>query len=576
LINFIQDFLKRMNFKVGYKKVIVSLAIICLGLGGISFTQDYFEISKNLDIFNAIYRELNVAYVDDTKPGQLMKTGIDAILGSLDPYTVYYPENEIEDFRFLMTGEYGGIGATVYDIDGKIIIDEPYEGFTAFKAGLRAGDQIVGVNGNNVVGKRSDEITNLLKGQAGTSLKLKVLKYGETTPIELSITREEIKTKSVTYSGMLSNNQTGYIKLNQFIENSSNEVKDALVSLKGKGCKNIILDLRGNPGGLLHEAVNIVNLFVDKGVEVVYTKGKAAEWDKAYLSVNNPVDIQIPLVVLVDENSASASEIVSGALQDLDRAVVIGQRTYGKGLVQQTRDLVYNSKVKITVAKYYIPSGRCVQALDYTHKDEEGRVEKVPDSLITAFKTRGGRIVYDGAGVMPDVKMNHERLSMVEIALLTKFHIFNFASKYRSTHKEIAAAKDFKLNDEGYQEFLASIKDKDYSYKAKSEVEFEEVKKQAIVENNFESIKTEYDALNAKIAATKKEDLTKQKESIKQLIEEEIVSRYYFQSGSIEYSLKMDKDIEKGIELLKEEGKVKNILTTIEKPTKPFNMRKRF
>ena len=565
-----------MNFKVGYKKVIVSLAIICLGLGGISFTQDYFEISKNLDIFNAIYRELNVAYVDDTKPGQLMKTGIDAILGSLDPYTVYYPENEIEDFRFLMTGEYGGIGATVYDIDGKIIIDEPYEGFTAFKAGLRAGDQIVGVNGNNVVGKRSDEITNLLKGQAGTSLKLKVLKYGETTPIELSITREEIKTKSVTYSGMLSNNQTGYIKLNQFIENSSNEVKDALVSLKGKGCKNIILDLRGNPGGLLHEAVNIVNLFVDKGVEVVYTKGKAAEWDKAYLSVNNPVDIQIPLVVLVDENSASASEIVSGALQDLDRAVVIGQRTYGKGLVQQTRDLVYNSKVKITVAKYYIPSGRCVQALDYTHKDEEGRVEKVPDSLITAFKTRGGRIVYDGAGVMPDVKMNHERLSMVEIALLTKFHIFNFASKYRSTHKEIAAAKDFKLNDEGYQEFLASIKDKDYSYKAKSEVEFEEVKKQAIVENNFESIKTEYDALNAKIAATKKEDLTKQKESIKQLIEEEIVSRYYFQSGSIEYSLKMDKDIEKGIELLKEEGKVKNILTTIEKPTKPFNMRKRF
>lgn len=565
-----------MNFKVGYKKVIVSLAIICLGLGGISFTQDYFEISKNLDIFNAIYRELNVAYVDDTKPGQLMKTGIDAILGSLDPYTVYYPENEIEDFRFLMTGEYGGIGATVYDIDGKIIIDEPYEGFTAFKAGLRAGDQIVGVNGNNVVGKRSDEITNLLKGQAGTSLKLKVLKYGETTPIELSITREEIKTKSVTYSGMLSNNQTGYIKLNQFIENSSNQVKDALVSLKGKGCKNIILDLRGNPGGLLHEAVNIVNLFVDKGVEVVYTKGKAAEWDKAYLSVNNPVDIQIPLVVLVDENSASASEIVSGALQDLDRAVVIGQRTYGKGLVQQTRDLVYNSKVKITVAKYYIPSGRCVQALDYTHKDEEGRVEKVPDSLITAFKTRGGRIVYDGAGVMPDVKMNHERLSMVEIALLTKFHIFNFASKYRSTHKEIAAAKDFKLNDEGYQEFLASIKDKDYSYKAKSEVEFEEVKKQAIVENNFESIKTEYDALNAKIAATKKEDLTKQKESIKQLIEEEIVSRYYFQSGSIEYSLKMDKDIEKGIELLKEEGKVKNILTTIEKPTKPFNMRKRF
>lgn len=565
-----------MKFKAGYKKVIISIAIICLGFGGISFTQDYFEISKNLDIFNALYRELNVSYVDDTKPGQLMKTGIDAILNSLDPYTVYYPENEIEDFRFMMTGEYGGIGATVYDIDGKIIIDEPYEGFSAFKAGLRAGDQIVGVNGNNVVGKRSDEITYLLKGQAGTSVKLKVLKYGESTPTELNIVREEIKTKSVTYSGILSNNQTGYIKLNQFIEGSSNEVKDALVSLKAKGSKNLILDLRGNPGGLLHEAVNIVNLFIDKGVEVVFTKGKVAEWDKTYLSVNSPVDTQIPLVVLVDENSASASEIVSGALQDLDRAVIVGQRTYGKGLVQQTRDLIYNSKVKITVAKYYIPSGRCVQALDYTHKDEEGRVEKVPDSLITAFKTKGGRIVYDGAGVMPDVKMNHEKLSMIEIALLTKFHIFNFATKYRSTHKEIGAAKDFRLKEEEYQDFLASLKDKDYSYKAKSEIELEEAKKQAIAEKSFDGVKAEFEALSNKFAANKKEDLINQKESIKHLLEEEIVSRYYFQTGSIEYTLKTDKDIEKGIELLKDDGKVKSILTTIDKPTKPFNMRKRF
>lgn len=565
-----------MKLNVGYKKLIISAAIICIGIGGISFTQDYFEISKNLDIFNTLYRELNTSYVDDTKPGQLMKTGIDAILNSLDPYTVYYPENEIEDFRFMMTGEYGGIGATVYDIDGKIIIDEPYEGFSAFKVGLRAGDQIMGVNGNNVVGKRSDEITYLLKGQAGTSVKLKVLKYGESTPIELTVTREDIKTKSVTYSGILSNSQTGYIKLNQFIEGSSNEVKDALVNLKSKGCKSLVLDLRGNPGGLLHEAVNIVNLFVEKGVEVVFTKGKTPEWDKTYLSVNTPIDLQIPMVVLVDENSASASEIVSGALQDLDRAVIMGQRTYGKGLVQQTRDLIYNSKVKITVAKYYIPSGRCVQALDYTHKDEEGRVEKVPDSLITAFKTKGGRIVYDGAGVMPDIKVSHEKLSMIELALLNKFHIFNFASNYKSTHKDIGPAKDFKLREEEYQEFLASIKDKDYSYKAKSELELEEAKKQAIAEKSFEGVKTEFDALTSKFAANKKGDLVIQKESIKHLIEEEIVSRYYFQSGSIEYSLKTDTWIEKGLSLLNEEGKAKSILTTIEKPTKPFNMRKRF
>ncbi len=559
-----------------FKRIVILFSAIIIGAASISFTQDYFEISKNLDIFNSLYRELNVAYVDDTKPGQLMKTGIDAMLNSLDPYTIYYPENEIEDFKYMMTGEYGGIGATVNDIDGKIIIADPYEGFAAYKAGIRAGDQVVGVNGNNVVGKRSDEITNLLKGQAGTPVKLKILKAGQTTPVELNLTREEIKSKSVPYFGLLSNNETGYIKLNSFTENCSNEVKEALVSLKSKGSKNIILDLRGNPGGLLHEAVNIVNLFIDKGQEVVFTKGKVAEWDKTYLSVNNPVDTQIPLVVLVDDYSASASEIVSGALQDLDRAVIIGQRTYGKGLVQQTKDLIYNAKVKITVAKYYIPSGRCVQALDYTHKDEEGRVDKVPDSLITAFKTKGGRVVYDGAGVMPDMKTEDEKLSLVLISLLNKYHIFNYATNYYLAHKEIAVAKDFKLKDEEYEQFLNYIKDKDYSYKTRSELELEELKKKAEEENYYADIKNEYENLAAKIKSNKKDDLAKNKELIKHFLEEEIVGRYYFQKGRIEFNLKNDKDIAKAAELLKDETKLRSILTTIEKPTKPFNMNKRF
>ncbi len=565
-----------MNLKLTYKKILIALIVVFVGIAGISFTQDYFEISKNLDIFNSLYRELNVAYVDDTKPGQLMKTGIDAMLGSLDPYTIYYPENEIEDYRFMMTGEYGGIGAIVNDIDGKIIIADPYEGFTAFKVGLRAGDQVIGVNGNNVVGKRSDEITNLLKGQAGTSVKLKVLKVGQTNPVELNLVREEIKTKSVPYSGILSNNQTGYIKLNAFTENCSNEVKEALVSLKGKGCKNLILDLRGNPGGLLHEAVNIVNLFVEKGVEVVFTKGKVAEWDKTYLSVNNPIDTQIPLIVLVDEYSASASEIVSGALQDLDRAVILGQRTYGKGLVQQTKDLIYNAKVKITVAKYYIPSGRCVQALDYRNKDEEGRVEKVPDSLITAFKTRDGRIVYDGAGVMPDIKTEHEKYGLVVLALVNKYYVFNYATKYCMNHKDIGSVKDFKLKDEDYQDFLESIKGKDFAYKTKSEIEFEDLKKQAIDEKYYDNIKTEFEALSNRFAENKKADLSKYKESIKHYLEEEIVGRYYFQTGRIEYALRSDNEIAKAIELLTDENKVKSILTVIDKPTKRFNTNKRF
>jgi carboxyl-terminal processing protease len=576
LLNFIEEFRGKMTIKPIYKKLSILLLILSISIGGISFTQDYFEISKNLDIFNTLYRELNVSYVDETKPGALMKTGIDAMLNSLDPYTIYYPENEIEDYRFLMTGEYGGIGATVFDLNGKITIDDPYEGFAAFKAGLRAGDQIVGINGNNVIGKKTADVSSMLKGQAGTPVKLKVIKAGQTTPVEINLVKEEIKTPSVPYFGMLPGETTGYIRLEQFTEGCSNLVKDALVNLKGKGCKSLIFDLRGNPGGLLNEAVNIVNLFVEKGIEVVSTKGKIAEWDKAYLSVNSPIDTQIPVIVLVDETSASASEIVSGALQDLDRAVIVGQRTYGKGLVQQTRDLAYNAKVKVTVAKYYIPSGRCVQALDYSNKDEDGRVEKVPDSLITAFKTKGGRIVYDGAGVMPDIKGTHERISMVTVALYNKYHIFEYATKYYLAHKEIAPSKDYQLKEEEYQDFISGLKGKDYAYRSRIEVEFEELKKQAIEEKYYEGLKNEIEALAKKIEEGKKEDLSMHKATIKRLLEKEIIARYYFQTGKIEYGLRTDSDVALALNILKDENKVKTILTTSEKATKPFNVNKRF
>jgi len=568
--------MKKMIFSSKIKKAITAFSLIIVLFVGVAYTPDYFEISKNLDIFYSVYKELNVGYVDGTKPGQLMKTGIDAMLNSLDPYTVYYTENDIEDYRFMTTGEYGGIGATVNDINGKIIIADPYEGFAAYKAGLRAGDQIVGVNNINVEGKKSDDIGSLLKGQAGTPLKLKVIKAGETSSTEVSLNREEIKTKAVPYSGMLPNGETGYIKLISFTDNCSGEVKEALTALKTQGCKNLILDLRGNLGGLLVEAVNIVNFFTEKGNEVVFTKGKITEWDKTYLSVNSPLDLQIPLVVLVDENSASASEIVSGALQDLDRAVIIGQRTYGKGLVQQTKDLVYNAKIKFTVAKYYIPSGRCVQALDYSNKDDEGRVEKVPDSLITAFKTKGGRVVYDGAGVMPDVKTKEEKFANVLISLISKFHIFNYATQYYLNHKEIPQVKDFQLTEGEYHEFVAWLKDKDYDYKTKSELGLADLRKNAEEEKYFTEIKAEYDALLTKIASNKKDDLDKYKASIKKFLEEEITSRYYFQKGRVEYSLKKDDDLKEATALINDPFKMRNILTAIVPATKPFNVKKKF
>lgn len=563
-----------MQSSVNKKRYILVFTIVgVLSLGFIK--TDLFEVSKNLDIFNNLYRVLNESYVDETKPGQLMKTAIDGMLESLDPYTNYITENDLEDFMIMTTGEYGGVGARVGDVDGKIMIYDIYEGFSAQRNGVIAGDEIVEINGQNVKGKKSDDVSPLLKGQAGSPLKIKVIHPGQTSPVEINLMREEIKLKPVPYSGML-DNKTGYIKLIQFTENCSVMVKDALTKLKERNCKSLILDMRGNPGGLMLEAVNIVNLFVDKGREVVSTKGKVSDWDKTYISVNPPVDTIMPLVVLIDENSASAAEIVAGALQDLDRAAIVGQRSFGKGLVQQTRDLTYNAKLKVTVAKYYIPSGRCIQALDYTHKDEDGRVEKVPDSLITAFKTKGGRIVYDGAGIMPDVIMEQQKLNHITLTLINKNHFFNYATQYVLNHGKINSVKDFQLSDQEYASFVEYLKDKDVSYKTDSERALEELKKQSEEESYYQNIKSDYDALVAKMQADKKDDLSKFKSEIKQYLEEEIISRYFYMNGRIEHNMKTDIELKAAQELLSNEGKYKGILTLKEKATRPFNPRKKF
>ncbi len=534
-----------------------------------SFVDSYFEISKNLDIFATLFRELNIYYVDETNPGDLMKKGIDDMLESLDPYTNYIPESEIEDYRYMTTGQYGGIGALVRQDGDYVVISEPYEGFPAQKADLRAGDKILKINDIEVKGKKTDDISKFLKGQASTVIKLLIEREGEKKPIEKTINREEIKIKSVSYSGMLSKN-IGYIKLTGFTENAAGEVKDAFTELKKNSeFQSLVFDLRGNPGGLLKEAIDIVNLFTEKGTEIVSTRGKVKDWDKVHKAVNNPLDLTIPITVLIDRGSASASEIVSGSLQDLDRSVVIGQRSYGKGLVQQTRPLSYNAQLKVTVAKYYTPSGRCIQALDYSHRNEDGSVDKVADSLISAFKTKNGRIVYDGGGIAPDVAIDAQKYSNILASLATKNLIFNYATKYRNAHNTILPAKDFKLTDEEYDAFVNYLSDKEYDYTTKTEKSLDELKNQAKEDKTLD-ITADIDALKTKVMHDKKSDLVKYKAEIKQFLEEEIASRYYFQNGRLEASLKDDKEVTEALSILNNTEKYKNILSTITKAEKPL------
>ena len=542
------------------KKIVIIISVIAGSIFSMGFVDKYFEISKNLDIFTTLYRELNIFYVDETDPGDLMKKAIDSMLESLDPYTTYIPESEMEDFRFMTTGQYGGIGAIISKREDYVIISEPYEGFPAHKAGLIAGDKLIEINGKSVKGKSTEDVSKFLKGQPNTTVNVVIEREGLDKPFAVELKREEVKVKSVPYFGMI-DGEIGYIKMISFTRNVSNEIEEAFKELsKENDLKGLILDLRGNPGGLLNEAVNTTNLFVDKGLKVVSTKGKVKDWDKDYITLNKPLDKDIPLVVLINSRSASASEIVSGAIQDLDRGVVIGQRSFGKGLVQQTRKLSYNSQLKVTIAKYYIPSGRCIQALDYSDRNEDGSVGSIADSLKTEFKTLNGRSVWDGGGIKPDITLTSRKYSNILASIVSKRYIFDFANNYYRENKTLESPSVFEVNDALYNDFVSFLSDKEYEYETRTEKAISRVLKDAQKEKYISDLQEEIDALEVKMEASKINDIERFKEEISEVIEGEIVTRYYFQNGRIEASLKHDDEVNKALEILQDHEAYKAIL----------------
>ena len=529
-------------------------------VAAVSPTERYFEIAKNLDIFATLFKEVNAYYVDEVDPDKMIRTGIDAMLESLDPYTNYIPEEEIETFRTMTTGQYAGIGALIGTMKGKTVITMPYEGFAAHKAGLRIGDVLVAIDGKSIAGMGVSEISTLLKGQAKTDVKLTVERYGHESPLDFAFQREKITVSNVPYFGMITDN-IGYVKLEDFTIDAGKEVETAVKALKDKGATRLILDLRNNPGGLLSEAVNVSNVFIPKNKEVVSTKGKVVEWNKSYKTLNNPVDTEIPLVVLTNGGSASAAEIVSGVVQDYDRGVLVGGKTFGKGLVQTTRPLTYNAQLKVTTAKYYIPSGRCIQSLDYTHRDEDGQVHKIADSLKAPFKTFGGRVVYDGGGLDPDVEMEPLYYAPITVSLLSKGLIFDYATQYTYGKEKIADPAKFELSDEEYARFTKWLADKDYDYNTKVEQNLRQLEESAKVEKYYDDISSQLEALNQKVKHNKEQDLEKFKEEIRFELEEEIVSRFYFQKGMIEASFDRDPDMQRAVTILSDDNQYQKLIS---------------
>lgn len=545
------------------KKSIAGFLLGCTAWGLVSFSsgsERYFEIAKNLDIFATLFKEVNTYYVDEITPSKMVRTGIDAMLKSLDPYTNYIPEDDIEDFRTMTTGNYGGIGAMVGKRGDRIIISLPHHDSPAQKAGIIIGDEILKIDGIDLAKKNDGDVSKLLKGQSGTVVKLEIKRFGTDAPFAVNVTRANIHISNVPYYGMVTP-QIGYLQLAGFTVDAGREVKAAFLKLKEMGAQKVILDLRDNPGGLLNEAVNISNLFLPRGKDIVSTKSKVADWNKMYKALDEPLDLKMPMVVLTSSHSASAAEIVAGALQDYDRAVLIGERTFGKGLVQMTRPLSYNSQLKVTTAKYYIPSGRCIQAIDYAHRNEDGSLNKVPDSLRVAFKTANGRVVYDGGGISPDIDIDGLKMPDIIRTLLAKNYLFDYATQFRAANPTISSAKGFKLSDVEYQKFMTYLNGKDISYSTDVERVLENMIKRSKEDKQFDVIKADIEQIRKKVATSKGNDLLRFKPEIAELLEQEISSRYFLQKGLVEATFDDDKNILAAVEILNNPSQYQTILS---------------
>ncbi|OJW82105.1 MAG: peptidase S41 [Bacteroidetes bacterium 46-16] len=556
-------FIKKIKHARGFVAGICITSIFFLFIRA-GNTDSYFEISKNLDIFATLFKQLNTYYVDPIEPGKMVKTGIDAMLDELDPYTNYITEADIEDFEFQRTGKYGGIGATMHKKGEDIYVGDVYENSPAQKAGLHPGDLIISIDDKPLKGKSIDDISVLLKGSPGTQVTLSIKDVYSGTVSPRMITRGEIELSSVPFAGLAGPAQNiAYARLTQFTPACSKHLRSALDSLKKvqPNLKGVILDLRNNPGGLLDEAVAVCNIFLEKGSPVVTTKGRMHELDREYKTRESAWDTKIPLTVIVNHSSASASEIVAGTMQDLDRGVIIGERSYGKGLVQNTVSLGYNSKLKLTIQKYYTPSGRCIQAIDYSHRNADGSVGYVPDSLKKTFKTKNGRTVLSGGGVEPEVNLKDELPSRLAITLYTKNYLFDYATEYKGKHPSIPDAGTFTLTDADFNDFSKWLTNKDYAYDTETEEAFDTLQQVAIREQYYDEAKAEFAALHAKISHDKKQDLVKHKEEVKDLLENEIVSRYYFLRGRIQQSLKNDKEFARAIELVEKPAQYQALLT---------------
>lgn len=535
----------------------IALLFITVGARSQQPINSDFEILKNLELFEMVYKNIDMSYVDEPNPGKLMRIAIDAMLLELDPYTKYIPESQIEEFKLMTTGQYGGIGALIQQQNGKVVITNAYENWPAAKAGLIPGDIFIEINDKNVEKLSSEEVSDILTGTPGSSIKVKVNRQGEM--ITKTFNREEIKLSPVPYVGMV-NEDIGYIKFVSFTQTAAEEVLKGFTELKAKGMKKLIFDLRGNGGGLLIEAVKIVNMFVEKGETIVWMKGRSEGDKTTWTATLKPTDLEIPIVVLVDDGSASASEIVSGALQDLDRAVIVGHTSYGKGLVQRPMDLKYNAKVTITIAKYYTPSGRCIQKLDYKNRSTGSSAQSISDSLITKFKTKNGREVIDGRGIEPDVKIPEREFSRLTMMTVVNNIIFEYATKFYVEHKEIANARAFKFTDIMYHDFSQFVLSKEFTYSTASSELMDQLKKTAEQENFFKDAEVEFNALYNKLKPSKERDLEKFKPELIELLEDEIVGRYYYDSGRIEHAMVGDPFILEAIEILNDSPRYKQIL----------------